>query len=226
MTLPGKVIEAPNGSLGFDCNTPLSIANAKLFRDNKKRFAIRYVGREKNHVNDLSHSEAANILAMGLGLMVVQHVHPDSEKAGWWPFGKMGKAYGTFAAVSALDAGIRLGTNVWLDLEGVAPKADARDVIAYCNEWHQAVGELGFTPGIYVGFSPILNGDQLYRRLRFEHYWAAYNLNKDQHPAVRDVQMIQGLEKTLGGITYDPDEIKADKLGGLPLMMVDNEWTP
>jgi hypothetical protein len=225
MTLPGKVIEASNGLLGFDCNTPLGMANVKLFRSKGRRFAIRYVGRVKNHSNDLTRSEASNILAFGLGLMLVQHVHPDSETTGWWPTGKLGEDYGSFAAASAIEVGVRYGTTVWLDLEGVAARAKAEDVIAYCNEWHSKVGHAGYTPGIYVGFSPILTATQLYRNLKFEHYWAAYNLNKDQHPIIRDVQMVQGLEKSLGGIQYDPDEIKADKLGGLPLMMVDNEWT-
>jgi hypothetical protein len=158
--------------------------------------------------------------------MLVQHVHPDSETTGWSPTAALGKQYGAFAAQSAVDVGVRAGTTLWSDLEGVKPGTDHRDVIAFCNYWLDQVGHAGYTPGLYVGFACGLTAIELHSRLRFSHYWGAYNLNADQVPAVRGIEMKQGLQKTLDGIQYDPDTVQRDLLGGLPLMQVDMEWTP
>ena len=38
--------------------------------------------------------------------------------------------------------------------------------------------------------------------------------------------MKQTEEQHFAGITYDPDEVQADALGGLPLMLADASWTP
>lgn len=225
MTLPGKVIEASDGMRGFDANSFISTKTAAGFRAAGFRFCIRYVPRHEANPHDISGSEAAGILSMGLGLMLVQHVHPDSETRGWLPTGALGTEYGAFAAKSAVAVGYRTGAMLWCDLEGVRLGIDPRDVIAFCNNWHHEVASAGFTPGLYVGFNAGLTGSQLYYKLKFEHYWSAYNLNADRFPAVRGVQMRQGVEKILGGIRYDPDIVHPDLKGGLPLMLVDNEWT-
>lgn len=219
--LPGQIIQAPDGLKGFDCNQHLSQQVASVFRGYGYRFAIRYVPRHKANPGDLSRSEAAGILNAGLALMIVQHV----QLPGWVPTGAMGKEYGTFAAQSAIDVGYLPGGMVWCDLEGVKLGTDHSDVIAFCNYWLDQVGHAGFTPGLYVGYDAGLTGDELYKKLRFEHYWSAYNLNADQFPATRNVQMKQGVEKVLSGVRFDPDTIKADALGGLPLMHVDAEWS-
>lgn len=228
MTLIGSLIEAPSGLKGFDCNQHLSTAQAKAFHDAvdeegkpKFRFCLRYVPRRKANPGDLTTSEAAGILQMGLGLMVVQHV----QNPGWIPTGAMGREYGAFAALSCQEIGVPMGVTVWCDLEGVKRGVDPRDVIVFLNNWHNQVGSAGYTPGLYVGYDPGLTAEQLYRNLHFEHYWSAYNLNKDQVPMRRGVQMKQAEEKVLAGVRYDPDEIQADNLGGLPLMLVDVEWT-
>jgi hypothetical protein len=98
-------------------------------------------------------------------------------------------------------------------------------VIAFLNNWHDQVGTAGYTPGLYVGYDAGLSASDLYRRLKFEHYWSAYNLKHDQYPATRGVQMKQALQERLAGILFDPDTIQKDALGGLPLMHVDNEFT-
>src|SRR5437879_11294103 len=61
----------------------------------------------------------------------------------------------------------------------------AAQVIDYCNRWHAAVAGAGYVPGLYVGFHCGLDATQLYRALRFSHYWCAYNLNADEMPIVR-----------------------------------------
>ena len=226
MTLPGKVIEVPAGTRGFDTNQHVSVFAAASFRMKGFRLCIRYVPRVKAQAGDLTAGEASGILGAGLGLQVVQHVHPDSEKAGWVPTPQLGKQYGAFAAESAIEAGYKLGGSLWMDLEGVKPGTNHQDVISFGNYWLDQVGHAGYTPGCYVGFNPGLTSDQLYKNLRFEHYWGAMNLNSDQIPSVRGLQMKQLREQTLDGITYDPDTVQRDLLGGLPLMQVDMEWTP
>lgn len=222
MTLSGKVIEATPGMRGFDANQHISIYAASQFRMKGYRFAIRYVPRVKANAGDLSTSEAAGILGAGLGLMVVQHVsNPE-----WIPTANLGKQYGLFAAKSALDVGYKAGAMLWCDLEGVKLKPDERDTIAFLNSWLDQVGHAGFTPGLYVGWHSNLTADELYSRLRFSHYWGAYNLDVDKRPAVRGLQMKQATEQSLDGIKFDPDTVQRDALGGLPLMHVDNEFTP
>jgi hypothetical protein len=125
--------------------------------------------------------------------MVVQHV----AMPGWHPTGSLGASYGAIAAEESRMVGVPQGVAVWCDLEGVArrdehgDRTDPRDVISFCNEWHDAVKLAGYDPGLYVGDSCILNAHQLYYNLKFRRYWSAYNLNRDQFPEVRGVCMWQ-----------------------------------
>lgn len=220
MTLPGKIIIAP-ACRGFDCNQFVSGHAASKFREAGFRFVVRYVGRRKMASFDITESEAHGVLQAGLGLMLVQHV----ENPGWIPTAALGTEYGHNAAAFAKSIGYQPGAMLWCDLEGVKVGTDHRDVIAFLNDWHIEAGKAGFTPGLYVGYDPGLTASELYYKLKFEHYWSAYNLNKDQIPLVRGLQMKQGLEKVAFGIRYDPDVIQPDSKGGLPLMLVDTEWT-
>ena len=157
------------------------------------RFCVRYVRRANRHAYDLTHGEAAGLLDAGIGLMIVQHVAPE----GWTPTVKDGASYGSTAAAESTNVGVPPGVMVWCDLEGVAPTAPAQQVIDFCNAWHSAVAAAGFVPGLYVGFGAGLSPTQLYRDLRFTHYWSAYNLNADQYPAIRGVQMRQAERRPL-----------------------------
>jgi hypothetical protein len=224
--LPGFVVKATAGLKGFDINSKLTFARAVSFRDAGYRFAIRYVPRHVSNPADIDAHEAANILKAGLGLMLVQHVlQENKDGSGWFPTAALGEQYGAFAALSANLAGYRQGGMIWLDLEGVNRHAKPDDVVAYCNNWFNRVGYQGFTPGVYVGYDAGLDASALYQKLRFEHYWSAYNLDHDKYPAKRGVQMKQHVEQSLTGVKFDPDEVQADNFGGLPLMHVDNEWT-
>lgn len=210
--LPGTVRAAPPGLLGFDANTPISAARARAFVQRGYHYAIRYVGRRVMKPHDLSTEEAKTILAAGLALMPVQHV----EVAGWHPTADLGQEYGSNAARFAKQLGFPPGVCVWCDLEEVSSSSTAADVIAYCNAWHDAVAAAGFTPGLYVGFNPGLTGEQLFARLRNQHYWGAYNV--DVTIPVRGWQLKQSEGKaTIGGVTtqdYDNDLTITDQRGG------------
>jgi hypothetical protein len=190
--LNGHLYTAPSGAKGFDCNGALSAGVAEAFVEAGYSFAVRYVRRQQFHAYDLTADEASRILSAGLALMAVQHVESAES---WIPSQQKGSIYGATAATEASRLGMPHGSMLWCDLEGVAPGTPNATVIEYCNQWHAAVAGAGFLPGLYIGWHCGLTGHQLYEALRFTHYWAAYNLNVDQYPVVRGVQMQQRARK-------------------------------
>ena len=190
MTLPGHVFTALDGVRGFDTAEPVSAKAAAAFHRHGYRFCVRYVRRDKPHASALSAKEAKWLLNAGIGLMLVQYVESDTS---WIPSGAKGAANGAVAAAEAEKLGVPFGVTVWCDLEGVKRGTRSQKVIDYCNQWHIAVMSAGYLPGLYVGYHAGLNPTQLYRSLRFSHYWGAYNLNSDQYPAVRGLQLVQSL---------------------------------
>lgn len=210
----------PDNSRGFDANGRITRAVAERFRDAGFTFAVRYVRRATGHAYDLTAGEMADLLAAGLGVMVVQHV----AAPGWVPSAALGRAYGAIAAEEARRIGVPIGVTVWCDLEGVARGVPAEEVIGFCNAWHAAVTAALYEPGLYVGDACGLSADQLYRRLRFERYWSAYNLNRDQVPAIRGVQMRQSVaseaERVGVPFEFDVNTIRADRLGGTPVLLL------
>jgi Domain of unknown function (DUF1906) len=225
MTLRGHVFTAPNRLKGFDTNDVVNPIAAAAFYDHRYRFCVRYVRRRSPHSYDLSPKEARDILASGLGLMVVQHVAPE----GWTPTAALGVDYGNVAASEAERIGVPAGVTVWCDLEGVAPDTAPQQVIDFCNRWHAEVAAAGFVPGLYVGFGGGLTPDQLYRSLRFTHYWGAYNLDVDKEPTVRGLQMKQRVrrarDKVPGfGALFQVNLVRTDALGGRPALLAPESW--
>lgn len=236
----------PAGSRGFDANTRVSLQAASAFWDAGYRFAVRYVKRSQAHDYDLSTTEVLQLLKAGLGIMVVQHVAPP----GWTPTENMGAVYGETAADETRKLGIPKGVVVWCDLEGVAIGTPASQVIQFCNAWYDRVRAAGFDAGLYVGYDSGLTADQLYYKLKFRRYWAAYNLNADSVPSVRGVCQVQlayppvtasgrtvekymekyqlsdaaalSLAQRVKGIPfeYDPDVIQRDHFNNLPTLLL------
>src|SRR5437879_851858 len=214
--------------MGSADSTPISSSHPMPRRRSFSgaRFCVRYVRRQTVHDFDLTADEADGLIGAGLGLMVVQHV--ESETA-WTPTAAKGAANGDVAATEAQQIGIPPGGMVWCDLEGVTVGTPAAQVIDYCNRWHAAVAGAGYVPGLYVGFHCGLDATQLYRALRFSHYWGAYNLNADEMPIVRGLQMKQSLCKppdAVPGHTFEfqVDTVRADALGGHPTLVARDGW--
>lgn len=224
-----NVRSLPDGSRGFDANTPISPRAAAAFKAHRwpglklagYSFAVRYVRRAQAHDYDISEAERDVILTAGLGLMIVQHV----AGSGWAPSGSLGSSYGIIAAAETEAAGIPVDTTLWCDLEGVHSGVTPAEIVRYCNNWHDAVYAAGYHPGLYVGDSCGLSSQQLYSRLKFEAYWLAYNLNRDAYPAVRGGQMYQKsavAEDLIPGFSnqnLDVDIIKTDTKGGTPRLV-------
>jgi hypothetical protein len=218
-----KMGTLPDGTRGFDANRRIKPADAHAFYERGYRFAVRYVRRDPVNAFDLSHGEVLSLLGAGLGVMVVQHVASEGQ---WRPSLALGSQYGAVAALECRQIGLPHGVTVWCDLEGVAPGATAPDVIAYCNNWYQEVAAAGYQPGLYVGWHAGLTGEQLYRNLRFARYWSSYNLDADQHPAVRGVCMRQSsvtASDMIPGFTnqnMDVNVLCTDALGGTPSLLL------
>lgn len=213
--LPGVVQPVPAGMKGFDANQPVSASTAQAFYQKGYRFCVRYVGRTQMASYDLTTTEAKTILESGLALMIVQHV----LNPGWAPSGGLGSQYGGNAAFFCKQLGVPPGVSVWCDLESVSSESTAADVIAYCNNWYDAVAGAGYAPGLYVGYEPGLTGAELYQKLKFSSYWGAYNVDGDETPLPRGWQLKQkvGTSGTVGGITteaYDDDVSFVDQMGG------------
>jgi hypothetical protein len=144
---------------------------------------------------------------------------------GWKPSGALGRQYGIVAANEAHDVGYPMGGTVWCDLEGVARGVPASEVVEFCNNWFREVALLGYTPGLYVGYGAGLSASDLYRKLRFEHYWGAYNLDADAEPIVRGLQMHQLVARAADRVPGCPFEIDVDVIaidarGGTPLLLL------
>jgi len=77
------------------------------------------------------------------------------------------------------------------------------------------VNSAGYVPGVYVGYDTMLTSMQLYN-LPFGHYWRAYN---GPQVATRGFQLIQKTQKTVGGVTIDPDVTQNDNMGDTVLWL-------
>lgn len=202
-------------SQGFDVNQSLNAAQASAFKSAGYDFCIRYVPRKfDTFPYNLTNPEMGRILQAGLSLMVVQHVSPDN----WIPTTDLGKSYGEYAA-NYCDKTVQLpkGVSVWLDLEMVKPGTPIADTIGYATEWWNAVNAAGYSASLYVGYAAGLNAEELYSKLPFKSYGKAYNY--DDGVATRGFQLIQHTQKTLNGISFDPDSIQADNFGDLPFVL-------
>jgi len=213
--LPGSVQPAPNGALGFDADSVISLSVAQQFASQGYQFCVRYLSLgNRQAAGDLSPGEALNILTGGLALMPVQHV----ANPGWVPSASLGQTNGSNAASNAAAVGFPLGVNVWCDWEGVSSGTPAQPVIDYCNAWYTAVSSAGYVPGLYVGADAILNGQQLYD-LSFQHYWQS----ESRVPALpqRGYQMVQSfVAAPVNGIGIDKDVAQTDSEGGQALWLI------
>lgn len=220
MTVPRDLLCAPKGLKGIDVNTPISDGQAKSLVAAGYSFALRYIPRLSQASHDVTAEEVNTLLANGLAVMPVQHV----EAGDWIPSVMKGTSYGQTAGERARTAGFVSGTSLWLDLESVDPHVPTETVIKYCNYWHGEVAKAGFLPGIYVGWRPGINAKDLYYRLRFTRYWAAFNLNIDQYPAISGVCMQQSPQKKQFGLVFDTNTVLVDNLGRAPMLTAPAAW--
>jgi len=208
MALSGEVQGAIPSVPGFDSDTVITASLAQQFYANGYKFCLRYLSLAEELPQDLSTQEATDILNSGLALMPVQHV----REPGWFPSQGLGNEDGQNAAANAQNVGFPVEVNIWCDLEGVNPAADVAAVLDYCRAWYNAVNVAGYTPGLYVGYDTLLNGQQLYD-LPFQHYWRSQSSVPDI--PTRGYQLLQLFPSIIAnGIAIDLDVTRNDAEGG------------
>jgi hypothetical protein len=215
--LENVVIEsAPEGSLGFDVNHPITLKQAKEAFNSGFTFCVRYVPRLELSLEpigepDITFAEANDILDSGLALVLVQHV----SVPGWTASANKGMRFGKNAAVYANQCGFPRGINIFLDLEEVSSTSTSAEIQAFCNEWFDAVEDVGYAPGVYVGSKNGLNAEQLFIGTKFRHYWHAASQADPPipRPGDRGYQMFQPLNLTSAQRSKLSNVTLADKIG-------------
>lgn len=215
--LGNVVIEsAPEGVLGFDVNHPITLQQAKEAFNSGFSYCVRYVPRLELSLEpvgepDITFSEANNILDSGLALVLVQHV----SMPGWPASANKGMRFGKNAAVYAIQCGFPSGINIFLDLEEVSSASTPTQIQDFCNEWFDAVDDVGYIPGVYVGSKNGLNAEQLFMGTKFRHYWHAASQADPPvpRPGDRGYQMFQPLNLTTAQRNKLSNVTLVDKLG-------------
>ncbi|HEV7588742.1 MAG TPA: glycoside hydrolase domain-containing protein [Longimicrobium sp.] len=224
MPLTGTVQPAPAGALGLDFNADGQHMTTKLaaaFRQAGYEFCLRYVPREDKAVTvgfDLRAAEADFLLDAGFALMAVQHF---KSEQGWTPSGKLGRAYGEFAASWVRNkVGFPDGVCLFCDLEAVASGTPTKDILDYCLQWHEQVDDAGYAAGLYLGDRSGLSGKTIADHLPFEHYWLAFNEDfKIPGHGFQMKQIAVGAASPLRpagakGFRFDADKTQQDEKGG------------
>lgn len=214
--LKGKVGPLPAGCKGFDCYLPPSPEQLRKMHGQGFRFVVLYC--DASEPEDLQ-----NVLAAGMALMLVQ----TGNRPGWvpGPEGRWGGVRGHAAAADAQRRGYLPGACLFCDVESLAPGASVEDLVLYDKAWAAEVTRAGFVPGRYEGCAAILDGEALYHRLPYQHYWRS--ASKVPDVAHRGYQMLQGGQVNVGRTwAYDPDTVQMDRQGGLPLAVLPEGWTP
>ncbi len=212
----------PDGTRGIDANSRLDEDAVRAFLDLGFKFAVRYVRRASANNHDLTKDERDIIIGCGMGLMVVQHV----AQEGWIPSPDLGAQYGDIAVEECNRAGIPAEVSLWCDLEGVKHGVPHDQTIGFCNRWYDATRAPMYQPGLYLGDSYGLTPTEVYWKLKFRNFWSAYNLNRDQFPVVRGVQMKQAAARSSEFVpgfdnqNMDVDIIKTDALGRSPSLLL------
>lgn len=168
---------------------------------------FRYLPLPGN-LDDLTGVEAGCILDAGLELGVVQHVRRPPVS----PSLHDGTRDAQYACDQADACGLPKGIHVFLDLEGYS--GTPVEVARYVDAWGAATKAAGYLAGLYVGYSAILSATELFGLPDFDCYWS------DAGPrsvAKRGFAIKQRQpEVTIAGVNFDPDDVTADALGGLP----------
>jgi lysozyme len=156
---------APDDIRGFVGREALDAATAQSRLAAGYQFCLRTLPAT-GQSGGLTRDELNTLFSAGLAVMAFAA----RPSAGWDPSARNGSADAQQAAEAARSAGLGVGAGVWLELADVAASASASAIESYCNAWSATVLSYGYTPGLYVGQSPGLTGDQLYSNISASHY--------------------------------------------------------
>lgn len=197
----------------FDVDIQVSAELAKDFVDAGYIACGRYFPRTPALVpGNLTATELAILLGAGLSVFAVQH----APLPNWRPNAAIGVQYGQYAGAYGKSIGYPAGAPIYCDIESVLAGTPAQNVIDYFTNWASEVVAAGYVASLYVGWGTQMIPQQIYD-LPTKSYWRSYNY--DDGVPVRGYQIIQHVQKTFNGITYDPNTIQADELGDLPIFV-------
>lgn len=217
IAVPLLVEPVPNALL-FDTDVKLTRAALQALFDMGFRGSIRYVGIHGPAPEDIDGAEVDDHMAVGLGLMLVQHV----RDPGWLPSAQTGQFDGEVAGKLAKACGYMAGGSLWDDLEGIGPlgHGDPSATIRYANTKFDAVRAEGYPQGEYIGFDVPLTSAELYHALKARAYWRSFSNVPDVSTrgyAMR--QLVETQSMSIGGVPLDISIVEADRLGGRPFWM-------
>jgi|SRR5882672_4324428 len=205
-----------NDAIGFDCNTKLTVASARIAAAMGFKFATRYVGISHPNPGDIDVNETQIILGEIGALWVVQHV----LNPGWSPSMQLGQSHGQAAVRNAQLAGYIGGAVLWQDLEGILAGTSGQAVIDYCGAYGTVLLAEGYLHGLYDGFNAILSASQLYHSLpTVRTYWAASPRYTLPVRGFAKVQVVEDFTPRALGFPIDIDMCGEDALGDRPMWM-------
>lgn len=202
---------APDGAIILDTDTKLTLARLRAIDEALAEPVwgiVRYVSVSKIDLGaDIDPVEAEiittfqgkHIITPALGL--VQH----ALEPGWTASPILGTAMGALAAEHASLVGYT--GDLFFDDEGAGSVGPP--VAAVLDAWGLAVVQVA-SAGLYIGYDPGLDPDELWARPSFHVYWGAAG------PWTVDncgVAMRQELPKLVGGTMCDRNVAQADKMG-------------
>lgn len=171
----------------------------------------RYVPLPANASSgDISPAELQAICGAGLALGLVQHV----RRPPWYPAAHDPEVDAQEAVRVARAVGYPPGAHIWLDLEGIG--GDGVTTYYFAMGWSREILAAGYLAGLYCGYALPLTPAQLYSLPLVDTYWSDAG---NRQVATRGCAVKQRQAPvTIAGVEFDIDAVKADALGGLPML--------
>ena len=208
--------EATPGAV-VDCSEPVSDSALNELATMGVTTIVRTLALPGNRT-ELTEDEAKRVLAHphGFALSAYQRVRAaPAGMTGWDPRAHSGAADATYA-LAQLSWAPR-GWHIWSDWEDVLIGAPETGCVTFLDDVSSTIVAGGFPAGMYVGFQQPLSSETLFRFRYFDRYASDIG---DRKVAVRGTCWLQThFDRVNGGMKLDVGVLRADSLGGLPMVL-------
>lgn len=133
---------------------------------------------------------------------------------GWRPREHNAEEDALFACRCAKLALYPAGTHGFVDCEGMHADTTHAEAFAYNSAWSRIARAEGYGPsgaGLYDGYSQPETPEELYEIHDVNCYWSDA---ANRRVAVRGTAIVQGPQFTILGVSFDPNVLRPDLLGG------------